>query len=127
MPFTSQLAPSLGFANMTPALWASLIGAVVLLLTNTAALVKVFADNAKIRSDRVETKSMRDKDSLELHDKVLKLEFGYTTLKDSQQLINEQLADTAKAVGILNTQLAQVLVKLDNVIDELKELKQHNG
>lgn len=112
---------------MTPALWASLIGAVVLLLTNTAALVKVFADNAKIRSDRVETKSIRDKDSLELHDKVLKLEFGYTTLKDSQQLINEQLADTAKAVNILNTQLAQVLVKLDNVIDELKELKQRNG
>lgn len=112
---------------MTPALWASLIGAVVLLLTNTAALVKVFADNAKIKNDRAETKSSRDKDSQELHDKVLKLEFGYGSLKDSQQLINEQVADTAKAVGILNTQLAQVLVKLDNVIEELKELKKHDG
>lgn len=112
---------------MTPALWASLIGAVVLLLTNTAALIKVFTDNAKIKMDRAETKSSREKDSRELHDKVLKLEFGYTTLKDNQQLINKQVTDTAKAVGILNTQLAQVLVKLDNVIDELKELKSHNG
>lgn len=112
---------------MTPALWASLIGAVVLLLTNTAALIKVFADNAKIKNDRAETKSTRDKDSQELHDKVLKLEFGYTALKDSQQLINEQVSDTAKAVGIQNTQIAQVLVKLDSVIEELKELKKHNG
>ena len=112
---------------MTPALWASLIGAVVLLLTNTAALIKVFADNAKIKNDRAETKSTRDKDSQELHDKVLKLEFGYTALKDSQQLINDQVSDTAKAVGIQNTQIAQVLVKLDSVIEELKELKKHNG
>lgn len=112
---------------MTPELWATLIGAVVLLLTNTAAVIKIWGDNITTRDDRVATKEARNKDSAELHDKVLKLEFGYGSLKDSQQLINEQVADTAKAVGILNTQLAQVLVKLDNVIEELKELKKHDG
>lgn len=112
---------------MTPELWATLIGSVVLLLTNTAAVIKIWGDNIATKDDRAATKEARNRDSAELHDKVLKLEFGYTTLKDSQQLINEQVADTAKAVGILNTQLAQVLVKLDNVIDELKELKTHNG
>lgn len=112
---------------MTPELWAGLIGAIILLLTNTAAVVKIWGDNIKTRDDRAATKEARDKDSLELHDKVLKLEFNYTALKDAQQLITEQLSDTAKAVGILNTQLAQVLVKLDNVIDELKELKKRDG
>ena len=41
---------------MTNELWATLIGAVVLLLTNLAASVKVWTDNVKIKSDRVESK-----------------------------------------------------------------------
>jgi hypothetical protein len=101
--------------------------AIVLLLTSIAGWFKAHSEIGAVMKDREATKEARTKDSLELHDKVLKLEFGYTTLKDAQALINEQLADTAKAVGILNTQLAQVLVKLDSVIDELKEMKQRHG
>jgi hypothetical protein len=101
--------------------------AIVLLLTSIAGWFKAHSEIGAVVKDREATKEARTKDSLELHDKVLKLEFGYTTLKDAQSLINEQLADTAKAVGILNTQLAQVLVKLDSVIDELKEMKQRHG
>lgn len=101
--------------------------AIVLLITSIAGWFKAHSEIGAVVKDREATKEVRTKDSLELHDKVLKLEFGYTTLKDAQQLINEQLADTAKAVGILNTQLAQVLVKLDSVIDELKEMKQRHG
>lgn len=101
--------------------------ALVLLLTSVAGWFKAHSEIDAVVKDREATKEARTKDSLELHDKVLKLEFGYGTLKDNQQLINEQVADTAKAVGILNTQLAQVLVKLDSVIDELKELKKHDG
>lgn len=101
--------------------------AIVLLLTSVAGWFKAHSEIGAVVKDREATKEARTKDSLELHDKVLKLEFGYTTLKDSQQLITEQVADTVKAVGILNTQLAQVLVKLDNVIEELKELKRNNG
>jgi hypothetical protein len=112
---------------MTPELWATLIGAVVLLLTNTAAVIKVWGDNIATKDDRAATKEERNKDSAILHDKVLTLEFKATQNKDNITLLFEQVADSAKAVGTLNTQLAQVLVKLDNVIEELKELKQRNG
>lgn len=99
-------------------------GAVVLLLTNLALFFKSKADINSVKNDRLQTKETRDKDSQALHDEVLELRFKYTALKDAQQLQSEQIADAAKQVGVLNTQLAQVLVKLDNVIDTLKELKQ---
>ena len=108
---------------MTPELWATLIGAVVLLLTNTAAVVKIWADNITTNNDRAATKESRDRDSQALHDEMIELRFKYTVLKDAQQLQSEQITDATKQVGILNTQLAQVLVKLDNVIETLKELK----
>lgn len=98
-------------------------GALVLLLTNLALFFKSKADINSVKNDRLQTKETRDKDSQALHDEVLELRFKYTALKDAQQLQSEQIADGAKQVGVLNTQLAQVLVKLDNVIDTLKELK----
>lgn len=98
-------------------------GAVVLLLTNLALFFKSKADINSVKNDRLQTKETRDKDSQALHDEVLELRFKYTALKDAQQLQSEQIADASKQVGVLNTQLAQVLVKLDNVIDTLKELK----
>jgi hypothetical protein len=99
-------------------------GALVLLLTNLALFFKSKADINSVKNDRLQTKETRDKDSQALHDEVLELRFKYTALKDAQQLQSEQIADAAKQVGVLNTQLAQVLVKLDNVIETLKELKQ---
>ena len=98
-------------------------GALVLLLTNLALFFKSKADINSVKNDRLQTKETRDKDSQALHDEVLELRFKYTALKDAQQLQSEQIADAAKQVGVLNTQLAQVLVKLDNVIETLKELK----
>lgn len=98
-------------------------GALVLLLTNLALFFKSKADINSVKNDRLQTKETRDRDSQALHDEVLELRFKYTALKDAQQLQSEQIADAAKQVGVLNTQLAQVLVKLDNVIDTLKELK----
>lgn len=98
-------------------------GALVLLLTNLALFFKSKADINSVKNDRLQTKESRDRDSQALHDEVLELRFKYTALKDAQQLQSEQIADAAKQVGVLNTQLAQVLVKLDNVIDTLKELK----
>lgn len=98
-------------------------GAVVLLLTNLALFFKSKADINSVKNDRLQTKESRDRDSQALHDEVLELRFKYTALKDAQQLQSEQIADAAKQVGVLNTQLAQVLVKLDNVIETLKELK----
>jgi uncharacterized coiled-coil protein SlyX len=108
---------------MTPELWAALIGAVVLLLTNTAAVIKIWGDNLATKDDRAATKEARDKDSLELHDKVLSLEFKSTQNKDNITLLFEQVADSNKQIALLNTQLATVLTKMDSVIDTLRELK----
>ena len=108
---------------MTPELWAALIGAVVLLLTNTAAVIKVWGDNIATKDDRAATKEARNKDSAELHDKVLALEFRATQNKDNISLLFEQVADTAKAVNALNTQFATMLTKMDSVLETLRELK----
>ena len=102
---------------------AELIGALVLLVTNTAGLVKVWVDNAKTKDDRAATKEARDKDSLELHDKVLSLEFKATQNKDNITLLFEQVSDSNKQIALLNTQLATVLTKMDSVIETLRELK----
>ena len=68
---------------MTTELWAALIGAVVLLITNTAAAIKLWAEVQKQKADRVETKAMRDKDSQELHDRVLSHGCQIQQLKDA--------------------------------------------
>ena len=98
--------------------------AVVAVLTAIASWFKSHSDLASVIKDREQTKSQRDQDSQQLHDKVIGLEFKYTALKDAQQLITEQLADTAKAVGVMNTQIAQMLIKMDNAISAINELKE---
>lgn len=113
---------------MTPEQIAALVGAIVLCLGNLAALIKVWTDNAKVIKDRIATKLERDRDSTEIHDKVLKLEFASGALKDANAVLTERVDDANRQINLLNTQLAQVLTKLDNVIDVLKELKDnHNG
>lgn len=108
---------------MTPELWAALIGALVLLLTNLAGLVKVWTDLSKTKSDRQATKQNRDADSQELHDQVLKLSFQVDQNKNNIVLIFDKMDDQMKQIGLMNTQLAQVLIKMDNIVDTLKELK----
>lgn len=98
--------------------------AVVAVLTSLASWLKSHSDIASVIKDRESTKSQRDQDSQQLHDKVIGLEFRCTALKDAQNLITEQLADTAKAVGVMNTQIAQMLIKIDNVINTMNELKE---
>lgn len=113
---------------MSPEQIAALVGAVVLCLGNLAALIKVWTDNAKVVKDRIATKLERDKDSTELHDKVLKLEFQTGALKDANAILTERLDDANRQINLFTTQLAQVLVKLDTMAELLKELKEsRNG
>ena len=102
---------------------AEICAAVVAVLTSLAGWLKSHSELSSVIKDRENTKSQRDQDSQQLHDKVIGLEFRCTALKDAQNLITEQLADTAKAVGVLNTQIAQMLIKIDNAISAINELK----
>lgn len=108
---------------MTTELWAALIGGVVLLLTNTAAAIKLWGELQKTKADRATTKESRDKDSQELHDKVLKLEFMTTQLKDQQTLTATVVDDLRDQCSALNTNIVKLDMAVANLTDAIKELK----
>ena len=102
---------------------AAVIGAVVLLLTNSAALVKVWADNARTKADRIATRTARDQDSQDLHDKVQKNTWDIAAIK-SENGHHEQVIEQLQAqINTLNTTLATTNTKLVVLVDAIKELK----
>lgn len=102
---------------------AALVVAITSLVGNAALLVKVIADKIKLTNDRLATKTERDNDSQKLHDKVLQLEFSAGQAKDNIGLLFTKVEDSNKQISLLNTQVAQVLTKMDSVIEGLCELK----
>ncbi len=109
---------------MTTEQIAAIVGAVLLCLGNLAAWIKTATDVAKQKADRLLTKQTRDADSQELHDTVLKLSFQVDQNKGNIGLLFDQMTDQLKQIGLLNTQLAQVLAKMDALCDAIKELKE---
>lgn len=108
---------------MTNELWATLIGGVVLLLTQAAAFLKVYTDLAKTKADRIQTAELRNKDSQELHDKVLKLEFTTTQLKDQQALTATVVDDLRDQCSALNTNIVKLDMAVANLTEAIKELR----
>lgn len=108
---------------MTTELWAALIGALVLLLTNLAGLVKVWSDLSKQKADRITTKVNRDQDSLLLHDAVQKATWEIGILKDNAQHRDTLIEDLQKQINTLNSTLAVTNVQLNTLVDAIKELK----
>lgn len=100
------------------------IAAMVLLVTNIAALVKVFADVLKIKADRAEVKSTRDADSQKLHDDVQKLTWENARLKEDITFVRSGLDDHQLQLSALNTELAKVSTKLDSALEILRDLKE---
>lgn len=108
---------------MTTEQIAALVGAAVLCLGNLAAWLKTASDVAKQKADRLLTKESRDKDSLELHDKVLKLEFTTTQLKDQQALTATVVDDLRDQCSALNTNIVKLDMAVANLTEAIKELK----
>lgn len=104
---------------MTP----ELIAAVIAILGALGALIKAYTDNIKIKNERAQTAHKRDNDSLELHDLCQKNAWETKFLKDEFQLLTAKVDDQARQTGILNTELAKLSVKLDSVLEAIKELK----
>ena len=102
---------------------AALVVAVTSLVGNLALLVKVIADKIKLTNDRLATKTERDNAEQQLRDKVLQLEFSAGQAKDNIGLLFTKVEDSNKQISLLNTQVAQVLTKMDSVIEGLCELK----
>lgn len=93
-------------------------------LTAIAVYIKSRSDVSAIRDERKATKTLRDEDSQKMHDDILKLQFQEQQNKDNIGLLFQQVADSNKQIALMNQQLTQVLVKMDNVINTLKELKE---
>ena len=77
----------------------------------------------KVRSERNNTKTERDKDSQELHDTVLKHSFELATMKgqiEQQHNVNE---DINKQIIELSKAVAQFSVAVDNLVKTVDELK----
>jgi chromosome segregation ATPase len=102
---------------MTTELWAALIGAVVLVLTNTAGLIKIIAD-------RRATKIDRDSDSQKLHDEVQRLTWENARIKEDLAFTRTSLDDHQLQLATLNTELAKVSTKLDSALEILHDLKE---
>lgn len=109
---------------MTTELWAALIGAVVLLLTNAAGLVKVWTEIAKTKADRASTKEARDKDSTFLHDQCQKNTWDIGRVKEDIMMLRTHMDDAQLQISTINTELAKVSTKLDSVLDAINKLSE---
>ena len=108
---------------MTNELWAALIGGIVLLLTNTAAAIKLWADVQKTKADRASTKEQRDQDSSKLHDQCMKNSWDIQSIKDMSGHRDQVIEQLQQQITILNSTMATINVKLDNLVEVIKELK----
>lgn len=100
-----------------------IIAAVVLLLTNVAALVKVYTDVLKVKADRKSTAEARDADSQKLHDEVIKHGFAIQQLKDNQALTATVVDDLRDQCSALNSNIVKLDVNLANLTEAIKELR----
>lgn len=100
--------------------------ALVGLIGAIATFIKQLSDNMKIKAAREATKTERDADSQELHDKVLKLEFMTTALKDSSTLnatAIDDLRDQTAALNVNIVKLDMAVAQLTEAIRDMKETK----
>ena len=77
----------------------------------------------KIKSERKSTKESRDKDSLEIHDALLKHSFQITALKDGQQLHSQWMEDMKGMLNAMNIAIAKLDTTVANLNDTIRELK----
>lgn len=101
-----------------------LIAALVALIAELTLLVKVYRDLIKVKADRTETKLNRDKDSMELHDKILKHDFMIAQLKDQQSLTATVVDDLRDQCAALNTNIVKLDTNVANLTEAIRELKE---
>jgi peptidoglycan hydrolase CwlO-like protein len=101
-----------------------LIAALVGLIVELTLLVKVYRDLIKVKADRTETKVNRDKDSLELHDKILKHDFLIAQLKDQQSLTATVVDDLRDQCAALNTNIVKLDTNVANLTEAIRDLKE---
>ena len=100
-----------------------LIAALVGLIVELTLLVKVWRDLLAMKRDRASTAETRNKDSLEIHDAILKHDFAITQLKDSQALTATCVDDLRDTCAALNTGVAKLDLAVANLTEAIRELR----
>lgn len=77
----------------------------------------------KIESNRKVTKDERDKDSQDLHDKIMKHDWEIGQIKADNSHRDILLDDLRKQVEAVNQNLAIVATKLDSLVEAVREHK----
>ena len=74
----------------------------------------------KIGRDIAETKSVRDKDSQELHDKLLTHDFKISNLEGIVNLHKDKLESIDKQLAIVNQELVKLNVQVEHLVKALE-------
>lgn len=74
----------------------------------------------KIGNDRAITKSERDKDSQELHDKLLTHDFKISNLEGIVNLHKDKLESIDKQLAIVNQELVKLNVQVEHLVKALE-------
>lgn len=71
----------------------------------------------QINSDRATTKTIRDEDSLKVHDELMKHSWELSRIKEDNSHRDQLLEDLRKQVEAVNSNLAVVATKLDHLVE----------
>lgn len=113
-------------AAATPELTPTIIACIIALtglLGTIAAFFKQKTEILKIKESRAETAEVRNREAQELHDNVIQLKCKYEALQDVVSHQDTQIVETQKQQAIMNTQLAQVLTRMDDMKEILLAIK----
>lgn len=100
-----------------------LIAALVGLIVELTLLVKVWRDLLAVKADRAITAETRNKDSLEIHDAILRHGFQIQQLKDQQSLTATALDDLRDQCATLNSNIVKLDTNVANLTEAIKEMR----
>lgn len=78
----------------------------------------------KVETDRSETKQLRDTDSQNLHDDVLKLKFDVSNLNGIVDLHKNKLESIDQQLAIVNQELVKLNVQVEHLVTALEQQNQ---
>lgn len=85
------------------------------------AVAYLFLKFKGTEKDRSETKAARDKDSQDIHDSILKLQFEMSNLKGVTDLHRETLEDLRKQMCIVVKELAELNCSIKMILEEKRK------
>ena len=91
--------------------------------TAVTAWVKSKAEVEKVRAERAITGKQRDEETQKMHDDMIRMQCKQAEFENNQKILFEQSIKNTNDISELRKQHAEVMVKLTNILETLKEIK----